>query len=231
MLGNQRAQGIFPGDDVHRTGRHHVLDQFRNAQRSQRRERRRLEHDRAACDQRRHDLLNGHHDREVPGHDAADHAHRHTAGTRQTRIVVLAYHVIQCQRRLRSSKSGCAVNFLLRLRMGLALLAGQKAIEFVGISLDRCRDTLDHLLTFFLRGFLPFFERSSRGSDCTVQFILAASWYAPDHLLVGRVQNLQPLAIVDHFAVDQVLIVCHRFSLLAGIQEFSLRNILSGFVA
>ena len=115
--------------------------------------------------------------------------------------------------------------------MGLALLAGQKAIEFVGISLDRCRDTLDHFLTFFLRGFLPFLERASRGSDGTVQFILAAGWYAPDHLLVGRVQNLQPLAIVDHFAVDQVLIVCHRFSLLAGIQEFSLRNILSGFVA
>ena len=114
---------------------------------------------------------------------------------------------------------------------GQVCIAGQKAIEFVGISLDRCRDTLDHLLTFFLRGFLPFFKRSSRGSDCTVQFILATGWYAPDHLLVGRVQNLQPLAIVDHFAVDQVLIVCHRFSLLAGIPEFSLRNILSGFVA
>ncbi|MCY1225918.1 hypothetical protein D9M72_381300 [compost metagenome] len=69
--------GAHTRDDVHHAWRDARFQaQLPQAQGGERGFVRRLEHHRAAARQGRHDLPQGHQQREVPGHDGADHAHR-----------------------------------------------------------------------------------------------------------------------------------------------------------
>ena len=216
MLGDERAEAVFAGDDVDRALGHHILDQFGDAQSRQRREGRRFEHDGAARHQSGHDLLNRHHDREIPRHDPADHAHRHAAGARQTRIVVLIDDIVQRQARLRLGKSRRAVNLLLRLRMRLALLAGEQAEQFVRIVLDRRRDAQNDFLALFRRRLAPALESGARRIDRAVELILSAGGNLGDDLFRRRVEHVDRRFARHHLAVDQIGVGLGHISLLSG---------------
>ena len=96
--------------------------------------------------------------------------------------------------------------------MRLALLGGQQAEQFIRVLLDRRGDALDDLLALLVRGFLPALERTTGSGNGAIELVLARGRHTADDLFVRGVQDLQPFAIVDHLAVDQVLVVGHPLS-------------------
>ena len=78
MIGERRARGLaIASHDVDdAVGDARFREQFTEAQRRERRLLGRLEHDRAACGERRRELPGRHHEREVPGYDLPDHTDR-----------------------------------------------------------------------------------------------------------------------------------------------------------
>ena len=149
----------------------------------------------------------GHQHRKIPRYDTADHTHGNAARPAKTRGAVFADFFFKVQHRQRAAHANATGNLAGRLRMRLALLAGQKPHEFVAVRLDRVGHLGKTGAPFFDAGFLPGGKCLARSGHGLIQFGLPAIGNLTDYLLGRGVDHVDPLAVIDEFATNQIIVL------------------------
>ena len=214
MIGERRARGFAEaGDDVDDAVRNASFrNQFAEAQRRERRLLGGLEHDRAACGERRRKLPGRHHEREVPRDDLADHADRLAqrigvpvagAGNRNG----LALQARRPSSHVAEHVDRAADVVAARIGHRLAIVERLEFGELVSVLLEQVAEVPDELRAVGGRDARPRsgLERLPRRVHREVDIGLVARRDVGDDLLRRRIFDLEGLAALglDPFAVDQ----------------------------
>ncbi len=139
------------GDDVEHAFRHTGLErETSELDRSERRHRRRLQHDRASGSQSRRDLPRRQQQRKVPRHDRADHADRLAHGVREVardrrrqRVAI----ILRGRAGVELERVDDGAHLALGRADGLAVVAHFEQRQIVGSLRDELRQLVDDLRT------------------------------------------------------------------------------------
>ncbi|MDR8771122.1 hypothetical protein FEP92_01500 [Burkholderia multivorans] len=212
VFGEPLAGGVsIAGHDIDDAGRKSDLGhQLDDPQRRQRRDLRRFQHDRVAGGQRRAHLPAREHQREIPRHDLPDYADRRALHIveearfdRNHRALQLVGHpaeVAKARCRARHvERPGIAdrVSGIQRFELG----------EFLGIRLDRIRQTQQQPAALGRRQRRPFRKRARRGFDRRVHVRGGGGGDFRDQRAVVRIEHVDRAAVdgVDEAPVDEEL--------------------------
>ena len=185
-------------------------EQLRKQGRRQRRELRRLQHDRVAGSQGGRNLPRIHQQRIVPRRDAADDAERLAQDVMEhirRGAGDDAFYLIDCLCKVtkRQGRGGHIAGH--HVHDGLAHIERIQQPKFQPVVVDLRREAVQHVHP------CPWFqarphtgaECPSRGADRAVHVVGVARWHAGDHLARGRVDRFEPLARrrVVQLAIDE----------------------------
>ena len=151
--------------------------------------------------------MNRHQHREIPRHDAANHANRNAAGATEALVAVLGNFLFQIQHWQSARHANAASDFTTRLHMRLALFGGEQTHQLVAVRLDHVGHFGEQGAALFDARFLPGLKRSARSGNGLVEIGLSAIGHLANNLLRRWVYNINPLAIIHQFAVDQIFIL------------------------
>ena len=179
-------------------------------ERRERRLRRRLQHDRAACREGRRDLVRDEVEREVERRDRADDADRHAERERELSLAGLRpvhRDHLAGERSRHDCGEGVGRHRARRLDARrlhrLAGLLRDRAGDLLVPAAERTGD-LDEDLRALVRG-QRVLERAGRGVERAARLVGAALRDAADHLARVRRAHVDPLAGLDPLAGDEQL--------------------------
>jgi hypothetical protein len=197
---HQRSARGLPeaGDDVHHSGWDAAVREGPGqAEESQRRLLRGLDHARAARAEGGRDLPGGHEQRVVPGNDLPGHAHRLLEGEGQ-RVVGNGQDFtvdLGGQAAVVLEAGGGVVDIELRLDDRLAGVQGLQLGELGASGADGLRDAEEDAATLLGGGIAPAaFERGPRRADRPIHVFRPRIRHLGDDLVRGRVADFQGAA-------------------------------------
>ena len=91
--------------------------------------------------------------------------------------------------------------------MRLALFRGEQTHELVAVRLDHLCHFRKQGPAFFDACFLPCLERCAGSGNSLVEIGLTAIRHLADDLFGRRVHDINPFAVINQFAVDQIFIL------------------------
>ncbi len=203
MLGHPGSQPVTAAHHVEHARRQQILHQLAEFQRRQRRERRGLQHQRVAGEQRRRHFPHRQCQRKIPRYDATDHAqgdvaHLHQAG----RGVFDRVH-----RQVQLGELGAPMRRSLHLTARrlerLALLARQQARQSIHVRHQSRRDGVQRRLALRQRLGRPAREGFARGRDGLIELPLRGIGRRCQHLLRRGIHHGNGLRTADRMTLDR----------------------------
>jgi hypothetical protein len=172
-----------------------LVERFHHAQRTERRQVRRLQHDGIAGDQRGRGLPRRNRNREVPRRDQADDAER-TPARLDEHAIALRWRVLAAKPRALAAEVpqdvDRAADFAARFRQGLPFLARHLARYLIGARLEQVRRAVEHLAALRSRHRGPRRLCGGRRGDRLARVVAVGLREQPDQLVcVGRVAVLE----------------------------------------
>jgi hypothetical protein len=207
------AEIVGVGNDVQDALGQDVLDQLGKFQRRQRGGRCRLYHQRIAGQKRRRQFEAEDQQRIVPGDDGPDDAERAPMRLDAAITAVLYHTHRQVERTEIAEEAGHAHDLAGGIRQRLALLAGQKARQFIGVGFDGVGHFGDELAAFRHRVRRPGGKSRLCRGDGGVELALGSARALRKHFFGRRIEDRHGLVSGYHVPVDEKLEITHGFAL------------------